>query len=89
MRGWTAGFGTMNPEDLSATPIAEWTSDDHHLGLASVHVGVTDINPVDTSTSPPTQTATIRIAARVADRNFDDRWCGSVNYTLICLGRHP
>ncbi|HEX9945487.1 MAG TPA: hypothetical protein VGG03_26030 [Thermoanaerobaculia bacterium] len=89
MRGWVAGFGSTNPEDLSTVTEARWNPDDHHLGLAFINVAVEDINAVDTSTSPPTQTAAIRITARLSDNNADDRWFGSVNYTLICFGRHP
>lgn len=89
MRGWVVGFGSTDPEDLSTVTEGRWNSDDHHLGMAFINVAVADINAADTSTSPPTQTATVKVTAVLSDHNADDRWFGSVNYTLICLGRHP
>lgn len=86
MRGWVMGFGSTNPANLG-TDAASWNATDHNLGFAFLNIGVERINAVDRTTSPPTQTAVIRVAARLTDDNFDDRWFGSVNYTLICLGR--
>jgi hypothetical protein len=90
MRGFLLGFGRTDPEDLSAgTGDAAWHSEDHHLGFAYVNVYVDRIHAVDTSSTPPTQTAVIHVQARLTDDNGDDKWFGDVNYTLICLAKMP
>jgi len=86
MRGWVAGFGKIDPNDCTSNSV-EWGYVDHHFGFALLNVGVERINTTDTSTTPPTQTAMIRVQAHLTDDNGDDRWFGYINYTLICLGR--
>jgi hypothetical protein len=90
IQGWITGFGRIEPADLSTFEgTANWHTDDHHLGLSQMIVTVEDINSADTTTTPPTQTARIRIGAVLSDNNGDDPWFGTLRYTLICLGRHP
>lgn len=89
IRGWVTGYGKTDPEDLSALTSGEtatWHTADHHLGFQQLNIFVADINAVDFSTSPPTQTATITIQSLLSDDNGDDSWFGDVNYNLICLG---
>lgn len=87
--GWSLGFGSVEPDDLSSQPSPNqqflWHSDDHHLGLARVDLSVQDINAVNPATN--TQTATIRVLLRLSDHNTDDAWFGLVTYTLLCLGK--
>ena len=89
MRGYAIGYGRTAPDDLSAlnTSTFTWFREDHNLGLAALNVFVEDINAVDTSTTPPSQTAKITIMALLSDDNGDDGWFGTVNYNLLCLGR--
>ncbi len=90
VRGITTGFGSTEPADLSVSGGSfEWSTEDHNFGMTMINVSVTDIDAVDTSTTPPTQTATINVSALLTDDDGRDRWFGGVNYTLICLGRHP
>jgi hypothetical protein len=87
IRGWSLGFGNTTPADTSTVGSFTWNPDDHHLGIAELNISVGRINAVDTATTPPTQTATIRIHALLSDNNGDDQWWATVNYNLICLGR--
>jgi hypothetical protein len=86
VNGWALGYGKSDPEDLSKANTFNWHREDHNLGLAQLSVFVTDIDAVDTSTTPPTQTAKIRITAMLSDDNGDDQWFGAVDYKLLCLG---
>jgi hypothetical protein len=92
VRGWFAGYGKTIPEDYftqQSNPNSKlnWQHNDEHFGLAWFNVLVDDINAVDSTTSPPTQTAEITITAILGDENLDNRWWASVNYNLLCLGR--
>lgn len=88
VRGWTMGYGSTTPEDLSGTPgPVTWHREDHNLGASYFNVFVQDIDAPDPATN--TQTATIVVEMLLSDDNSDDDWFGYVNYTLLCLGRHP
>jgi len=93
VRGWAAGYGKTVPEDLSPIPDPNasltWHPNDEHFGLAWFNVFVDRINAVDNSTTPPTQTAVIKVTAILGDENLDNEWWGLVNYTLLCLAPHP
>jgi hypothetical protein len=88
VRGWLTGYGKTDPEDLSSLPgPLTWHREDHNLGMTLFNISVKDINAVDNSSSPPTQTAVINIQLYLSDDNSDDTWFGDVNYTLLCLGK--
>jgi hypothetical protein len=90
VRGYQLGYGTIDPPDFTTSADRQsftWHPDDHHFGVAALNVSVDRINAVDNSTTPPTQTARVVVDGKLADVNGDDRWWGSVNYTLLCLGR--
>lgn len=89
VRTWVAGFGSSDPEDLSTPDTATftWNAQDHHFGVGLFNVWVKDINAVDTSTTPPTQTATIGVSLTLSDKGANKEWFGGLNYNLICLGR--
>lgn len=84
--GWALGYGRTDPEDISTVKKFNWNREDHNLGLAQLSVHVMDIDAVDTSVTPPTQTAKIEITAMLSDDNGDDQWFAGVNYNLLCLG---
>jgi hypothetical protein len=93
VRGWFTGYGKTTPEDLSQQPDPNgsliWQPNDEHFGLAWFNVFVDHINAIDTSTTPATQTAVIKIVCILGDENLDNRWWASVNYNLFCLAKHP
>lgn len=80
VRGWSLAFGELEP-DLSGIKY-----NDHHYGVGGVKVMVTKVNPVNTVVTPPTQTAEITLQMALADHSQDDRWFGTIAYTLICFG---
>lgn len=91
LRGYLFGYGSTDPADLS-TPGAtdqrpNWHTEDHNLGYAAINIFVKDIDAVDNSTTPATQTATVTIQANISDENGDDNWWADVNYNLLCLGK--
>lgn len=91
VRGWTLGYGSLDPADQSPQPdpngSLSWKPEDHHLGLATVNVAVSDIDAPDVANG--TQTATIVVSAWLTDDNTDDKWFGTIRYNLIYLGRPP
>ena len=87
IRGFGAGYGRTDPEDLSGGGSFTWHAADHHLGVLYLNVQVVDINAPDNSTTPPSQSASLTVTALLADDNLDDQWFGTINYTLLCLGR--
>jgi hypothetical protein len=87
LRGVMNGYGSTTPEDLSTLAAATWNREDHNFGLQYFNVYVSDIDAPDMSTM--TQTASVVVEAQLSDDNGDDDWFGDVNYTLICLGKHP
>ncbi|MGH8604285.1 MAG: hypothetical protein ACREXR_16370, partial [Gammaproteobacteria bacterium] len=88
MRGWDLGYGQLN--SLPGSDVRfDWSEEDHHYGLGGAYVAVTKINPVNTTVSPPTQTAEIEVNMILTDQDFDDSWFGSAAYTLICFGPQP
>lgn len=93
VRGWATGYGSTTPEDLSMPPdpdtFLRWRHTDEHFGLTWFNVYVDRINAVDSSTTPATQTAVIKVTAILGDENLDNEWWAWVNYNLICLGPHP
>ena len=58
-----------------------------HFGIAGFNVAVTDVDAVDDSTDPPTQTAEVRVFAILGDHNLDNEWWATINFNLLCLGR--
>ena len=89
MRGYSFGYGSTTPDDLSTDPNqkATWHTEDHNLGHAEINIYVKDIDAVDNSVTPATQTATITVTALVSDENGDDDRWAYTNYNLLCLGR--
>ena len=89
IRGWTLTFGNGEPNtveshaSVAGAPPLQGPRVDHHWSRGSVNVFVEDIN----SPAPDgSQTARIEVRLFLSDENSDDKWFGSVNYTLICLG---
>ena len=89
IRGWMIGYGATDPDDLTMVDQSRWHPEDHNFGLMIVNVAITRVNAVDNTTSPPSQTATVKVTATLSDDNSDDGWFAAVNYNLICLGRKP
>jgi hypothetical protein len=81
--GWLLGYGSAQARSDDAF---DWTTEDHNYGIGFVDVTVTKINPPNTISQPPTQTAELVISFALSDDNQDDPWFGGVGYTLLCLG---
>ena len=86
LTGWMLGYGEAQARTTNPSSILNWTTADHHWGIGNVEVSVTKINPPNTVTVPPTQTAEISVRFLLSDDNQDDKWFGAVSYHLLCLG---
>jgi hypothetical protein len=86
VQGWTLAYGATDPNDLTDSNW-QWRHEDHHLGMEFVDVLVLSVNTPDRNVNPPQQSADIQIRILLRDDNGDDRWFGSVNYSLLFLGR--
>lgn len=86
LKGWLLGFGEAQPSSANPDTHIDWSNSDHNFGLGSVEVSVTRIDPPNTTTQPPTQTAEISVRFLLGDDNLDDPWFGSADFTLLCLG---
>ena len=93
MRGWGMGYGDLEPvagDERSDCNGGIRKAVDHHFGDAFANVWVEDIDAMDTSTTPPTQTATISVQLILNDKNpSDDSWYGYLTYDLLFLGETP
>lgn len=86
LRGWTLAYGSAQPSSSDPDALIEWSPEDHHWGFGAVEVTVVKVNPPNTVTQPPTQTAELSLRFLLTDDNQDDPWFGSANYSLLCLG---
>ena len=89
---WVLGYGGLQPEfvdPLNDNQSVSWGSEDHNWGMGWFQISVVDVNAVDTTQSPPKQTAQLRISMILRDDNGDDSWFGVAGYTLLFLGRAP
>lgn len=93
VHGWTIGFGSLDPDDLSMVEsTGELTMSirpgHRPLGAAHVAVSVVDINAPSGAFGFSTtlgQVARIQHDFLLTDGNHDDSWFGIVSYHLICL----
>jgi hypothetical protein len=86
VQGLTLMYGETDPNNLTDNNW-QWHHEDHHLGSEFVDIAVLDINSPNNSVNPPQQSADIEIRLLLRDDNGDDKWFGSVTYTLLFLGR--
>jgi hypothetical protein len=86
VKGWMLGYGEAQPNPTDPNNSINWQTEDHNWGLGNVEVSVVKINPPNTLTNPPTQTAELSIRFYLSDDNQDDSWFGAVSYHLLCLG---
>ena len=86
LKGWTLAYGSALPNAANPTAAIDWNVEDHNWGFGSVDVSVVRINPPNTVTQPPTQTAELSLRFYLTDDGRDEPWFGGAEYTLICLG---
>ena len=83
VNGWSVGFGKVSDKGEN---VFTWSPEDHHYGLQQLAVFVDRISPPDQNSVPVKQSASIGVEFYLSDKNHDDKWFGTANYTLICLG---
>lgn len=71
LSGWTIAYGDP-PAARGPLP-----NDDHHFGLGHVDVSIVGF---------ARGRVTVRVQARLADWNHDDRWWANINYHVLFFG---
>jgi hypothetical protein len=87
---WNLAHGTLSPETfdpLDENASQTWFSADRPWGLGFIDVRVIEVYEPDYSVNPPIQQAQLKIEMHLCDYNADDKWFGTVEYTLIFLGQ--
>lgn len=83
VNGWILGYGKQTARSANTF---DWDAEDNNWGIGLGWVNVTKINPVNTLTTPPTQTATVSVSMLLGEDTLNDPWFGRLAFTLICFG---